>query len=904
MAPKTDISVKLWKDVRPLQSLYRALALSPQSCTWGQFVACGRENGQIEIRSLDHHLMLEKFIPGAANSSLEALCWVHQPLSDDQRHYHQSRMENGGRSAPSIPYAPLRLFSTGLHGYIDEWDLARGIIKHTTQVGPHPIYCMAVDSTQTYLAVGCKAGFVTVYEIQESGLVLNKILNHPEGHGLRSLAWGVNRRSVLAGDARGMVVEWDAAKGMVMGQFSPARARGVAAGIWTLLPLPDNMVAVGTASGELLFYETVNHTLVSQLHLHDGDITALAASVDYNYIYTGGLDHKLVTLVRDSTFKSNNGQIHQAQSTNGTDNPLAESAMYVGNGMVRFSNNAIQALAAPAIPDFGIVTAGVRLLVMPNDLSMPMARYVAPVLPCFSVAHQRCWGLFHYRNTFELWDLGGPPSVRPAPIQGYILGQGRFPISPLRRATVDQGQRNLPLVSSEPAVQPICSVTLSSPLDIIASDISADGQWAAVSDVEQVRLFHLNVDERDVAVSRVGGKFPPVAALPVKTAFRGARHIRFTPDSSRLILADVDSRVSVIDLKEGAKDDGEGSDAEGSMDLDARALTPGSIIHQFLDHRKSPAVTTQAHTKYDYLLADRLSIANNATAIGSAATGDPGAQIQLMAVSDDGQWLATADDRRVVRVFNLHTFTTAITLVRHVDPCTALGFDPTQSHLILSFVSRATFVYDLATKDVVKCFSAEDLALVSGADPDTSDHKARRKAPFTGIAVNPAASGDIILWNVHCVTRVKLSRTDDDSQNAGLNGKRGPRPAGLPTSRQRRKAGGAKVRHAQLLTTLPFGFTPPCKGITSKRNQLRSRMRRTGKVEEYLYIGFSEENRLFGAATACHAETAEEAEADARAMVDEIKAAESEDKMNAGVGEDKMNAGEDGDADELKIVTE
>jgi U3 small nucleolar RNA-associated protein 4 len=82
-----------------------ALAFTPPSALEAGFchLACSRENGNIEIWNPLQRDFQDRIIPGTKDSNIESLVWVHDGTSEE-------------RQKP-------RLFSAGLDGIVQEWDL-------------------------------------------------------------------------------------------------------------------------------------------------------------------------------------------------------------------------------------------------------------------------------------------------------------------------------------------------------------------------------------------------------------------------------------------------------------------------------------------------------------------------------------------------------------------------------------------------------------------------------------------------------------------------------------------------------------------------------------------------------------------------------------------------------------
>lgn len=75
---------------------------------------------------MEHSPHIEKVIPGSSEGSIEALVWSKK-----------------------------KLFSTGLHGFVVEYDLVALSPKASYAVTSGSAWCLAVNKQHTHLAVSC-----------------------------------------------------------------------------------------------------------------------------------------------------------------------------------------------------------------------------------------------------------------------------------------------------------------------------------------------------------------------------------------------------------------------------------------------------------------------------------------------------------------------------------------------------------------------------------------------------------------------------------------------------------------------------------------------------------------------------------------------------------------------------
>lgn len=102
-----------------------------------------RADNSIEIWNMEHTPHIERQIPGSADGSVEALVW-----------------------------SKGKLFSTGLHGFIVEYNLVTLSPKGTYAVTSGSAWCLAVNKSHSHLAVS----YPSNYNVQNYIKQFNKFL--------------------------------------------------------------------------------------------------------------------------------------------------------------------------------------------------------------------------------------------------------------------------------------------------------------------------------------------------------------------------------------------------------------------------------------------------------------------------------------------------------------------------------------------------------------------------------------------------------------------------------------------------------------------------------------------------------------------------------------------------------
>jgi U3 small nucleolar RNA-associated protein 4 len=169
--------------------------------------------------------------------------------------------------------------------------------------------------------------------------------------------------------------------------------------------------------------------------------------------------------------------------------------------------------------------------------------------------------------------------------------------------------------------------------------------------------------------------------------------LTFSPDSSKLIIATTTAFVLVLDLV---------SDS-----------TSARVLRRFDQHRHRNTmaegrVLTGRRNGEDHAVAasesewdiEEHETDNRGMANPQVTNAEPmPATITRMAISPDGQWLATADDHQRTHIFNLDSVQHHSSLPSFPQPAHALAFAPNlPSLLLLGFANNTLELYDVEAR--------------------------------------------------------------------------------------------------------------------------------------------------------------------------------------------------------------
>jgi U3 small nucleolar RNA-associated protein 4 len=219
----------------------------------------------------------------------------------------------------------------------------------------------------------------------------------------------------------------------------------------------------------------------------------------------------------------------------------------------------------------------------------------------------------------------------------------------------------------------------------------------------------------------------------------------FTPDSSKLIMATtVEPYILILDLSQStigviARLDDHIRPSKFASDrvvLPAKAYAHSANKNQSEDdadvnmENGDKAKSDDSDSEDDGVNQARVVIAS----------------IRRIAVSVDGEWLATADNLSRTHVFNLDLLKHHSMLPSFPHTIDVLAFDTQATHhLLLGFPNNTLQLYDVEARQFLPSWSSKGLATA----PD----------PLVGVAFDPRVRGRALLWGSTWMCRVGLDRS-------------------------------------------------------------------------------------------------------------------------------------------------
>ncbi|TPX62599.1 hypothetical protein PhCBS80983_g00402 [Powellomyces hirtus] len=625
-----------------------SLAITPDSSIGSKrhvMLACARNNGDLELwNPKNENWFLERTIPGSADSPIETVLWLHQNDIDSETAEDEDFDTPEERAAyvKSLRDAPPRLITAGLDGRITEWDTISMKPRMIAEVGGGAVWCATPNRTHTRMAIGCEDGHVRLLDIADGRLELLKLFEKSPTR-ILSAAWHSSGHFLAVGGADSCIRKMDTRTGRTIQRLTTDTVQGEETIVWDLKILHDHTIISGDSMGNVSFWDWKSGTQTQSLQAHGADVLCLTANKAGTKVWTSGVDRKVVqfTLVDVRSAKSKT----PANKKNKRKGDGAKQ--WIISGEKRYHSHDVRALALmEGRPYDALVSGGVdTTLVVSSPLTeFPhLKQYRMPSFPHRPIVQMTKSGsrlmLVRFQDHVQVWRLGRsvPTYTSPNEMPNY--------------AKIDHQREELVL-----NIKPKCTTSLS------AAAISENGQWIAVSDMETVKLFRVEENPGHLRVRKM-----KEFSATVGTVIPAAHKLCFTPDSLRMIVAGSDSVIYLVDLSQGVA---------GVFD----------IVQKFSAHRGDEA----SEDDEDAMDVD----GNDARDSGKIFKKGGREMIATLAVSGDGQWLASGDLLNRIHIFNLDSLKHHATLPVFSALHTTLSFHPSSPTLIVTCTSNEFYLYD------------------------------------------------------------------------------------------------------------------------------------------------------------------------------------------------------------------
>ncbi|KAG7099464.1 hypothetical protein E1B28_001314 [Marasmius oreades] len=604
----------------------------------------------------------------------------------------------------------LRLFSSGGGSELIEWDIEYLCLRRTINSQGGTIWCIAANPTSTMLALGCEDGTVRLLSVSDDTLTHIRRFDRVKCR-ILSVTWGPptpkERQGtsnsdddddsvddwldlwLVAGCSDSSLRKWDVSTGRLLDRMGTDKVRGERTLVWAVSTLGDGTIVSGDSLGIVKFWDSRTSTQIYSFQAHAADVLCLAVGSDGNVVYSAGVDQKTTqfSLVKMASNPKNNSI-------------LRTSSRWVQSASRRMHSHDVRALAiwpphTPLSPSYKrhfstdiapvLASGGLDMSVVVKPAALPSSTMLGKVTNPLATSVDVIFEDSYHRR------LPYPPGPSSNCIV-HVARRARL-VSCMRDASLSIW-KILKTASMEGEVDPdaldwekCLEMEFDVNTNLVASAISEDGLWLVVSDMYEAKLFALNMEaDGSIKPRRIKDFSTTIQPhLLSKPASRGGLAFAFTPDSTKLVMnTAMTSCVLVIDLR--------GSDGRPS------------VLRRFDHHRESMAGSGRAVKDMNSMDIETVDPAEDEQIeqedeeehVHSVSAHT---NILRIAISADGQWLATSDDKCKTNVFNLDSLQHHCLLPSFSHPAQCLAFDPSRpSHLLLAFPNNTFQIYDVEAR--------------------------------------------------------------------------------------------------------------------------------------------------------------------------------------------------------------
>ncbi|KAF8807204.1 WD40 repeat-like protein [Phlegmacium glaucopus] len=745
-----------------------------QSFKFG-LLAVGHANGNIDIcewmgaeRDIQcsQAWVVRKTLPGPYPSKVDSLAFVIR---------HPEDLEED--AVPTL--SDLRLFSSGGGRELLEWDLERSCIRRTISSQGGSIWSIAANPSSSSLALGCEDGTVRILSIANDTLTHSRRFDRVKCRML-SIAWGppVPPKSktkikkdtnpeaesddddddewsdswLVTGCSDSSLRKWDVTTGRMIDRMGTNKMRGERTLVWTVGVLGDGTIISGDSLGMVKFWDSRTCTQLHTFQAHGADVLCMAISPEGKAVYTASVDQKTVqfSLVKTSTNDKGSSSTRWTQSSARRMHSHDVRALTIWPPYTPLPHNYQRQFPIDIAPI--LASGGLDMSVVLTPAALPTNTIVKITNPLNTSTEATFEDAYHRKLAYVA--RGAVRVSRGARLVSCVREAGltvwRIHNKPEDKCEGDDKNVDMSGAIPEPFAggwDKVLEMEFLVHSNIIAHEISDDGQWLAISDMYETKLFNLRSDaEGQINLKRIK-EFPSIlqAHIPASSSRPpplGGLAFHFTPDSSKLIMSTaVPSYILVIDLT---------SEKPRVLRRFDHHRIQDSIVHnRVLKGRALKGIQGKAKINGVHVNGDvdmDMADAESPREEEKQDTGDDDedeeedeittpalVSVDRIAVSADGQWLATSDSRARTHIFNLDSISHHCTLPSFHRSAQALAFDPMHpSSLLLAFPDNTIQIYDVETRQ----FPSWGKELISSLPKRfTYAHD-----PILGVAFDPAPS--------------------------------------------------------------------------------------------------------------------------------------------------------------------
>ena len=325
----------------------------------------------------------------------------------------------------------------------------------------------------------------------------------PDASEMETSATRYEDSMVVTGCADSTVRIWDARSGRCMHRITTDKVRGEQTLVWTTAVLADLTIVSGDSMGLVKFWDGKMGTQLQSIKAHKADVLAIVISPDGRSIYSSGVDQKVTQM-----------QFVSVETKEGEERRPQDRARWVLTLQRRLHSHDVRALAISPSYELSsltqnsssylssqvpiVISGGLdfSLVFTPASTASTTFPLVNPVSDSDSTSFQES---YHRKASFNP-QRGGPISV--AREEKLLICR--------REKTVDIWELREP--NSKNSWQKVLEMDLKvgwpngmlhipadddllqTKTNLIASAISPDGSWIAVSDLHEIKAFKLRIN--------------------------------------------------------------------------------------------------------------------------------------------------------------------------------------------------------------------------------------------------------------------------------------------------------------------------------------------------------------------------------------------------------------------------
>ncbi|KAG2057126.1 WD40 repeat-like protein [Suillus hirtellus] len=601
----------------------------------------------------------------------------------------------------------LRLFSSGGGSELLEWNISHSCVRRTISSQGGAIWSIAANPASTLLALGCEDGSVRLLSLAADTLQHHRRFDRIKSR-ILSIAWGPpaprppKQRTakktdsgmdsdddsdddedewtdtwLVTGGSDSSLRKWDVATGRSTDRMGTDKMKGERTLVWTVGVLADGTIVSGDSLGTVKFWDSMTCTQTCSYLAHGADVLCLAIGPEGTSVFSSGVDQKIVLFSYVPTAPENSSSVLSSSP-----------ARWIQSGSRRVHSHDVRCLAvwpphSPIPPTYKRKPSANATYIAPVLASggLDMSIALTPALPASMTSSSIAPRVVNPLTTRVTTTFEDSYYRRIAYTAAMCVSRRARLVASINETGVNIWRvlcipdSDVIVNGVDPSTDPetrtswekVLEMDLNVRTNLIASALSDDGRWLVVSDLYEAKLFQLSFNPAGVLKSSRVRTFASIlenritaqsSQNPVST---GGSSFTFTPDSSKLIMASaITSLILVIDLSSEAP----------------------TILRTFNQHCNAGSITSGRMVRG----SNRGISDEDEQSVG----GIDSVAIMKMAVSPDGQWLATSDDLCRIFIFNLDSIQYHTTLPSLPLPPSVLVFLPDNPQILLAVLPNNT----------------------------------------------------------------------------------------------------------------------------------------------------------------------------------------------------------------------